>query len=306
MIEQNEVPASPAIAETRTPSRIADFYELSKPGIMYLALVTTFVGYILAPSESFNIWLLVHTFLGTAFVAAGGGALNMVMEYDADTLMNRTKNRPIPAGRISYAEGLLFGITSSSVGIVYLLLFVNPLASVLGALTIGGYLFVYTPSKKFTSLSTIIGSFPGAVPPLIGWAAVRNELSLEAWILFAIQYFWQIPHFLAIAWMYRKDYERAGFPMLPVIEPTGATTSTYVVVHCLALIPVSVLPFFFQLSGVIYFTGALALGIVFLLFGILLMKEKTNANAKRLLLASIFYFPLLLGFLFIDKGLSLF
>jgi len=161
------------------------------------------------------------------------------------------------------------------------------------------------PRKKITSLSTIIGSFPGAIPPIMGWTAVRNQFSFEAWILFAILYFWQIPHFLAIAWMYRKDYERAGFPMLPVIEESGKSTSLHILIHCIVLIPVSILPTYFHLTGNLYLFGAIILGISFLWYGILLVKEKSNVNAKRLLLASIFYFPLLITLMFIDKGLSL-
>lgn len=306
----------PPTSETFTPelqleipivkSKVSLFHELSKPGISYLALTTTLTGFILATVSGLNFALLVHTLIGTFFVAAGGGSLNMVLEHDIDQLMNRTKNRPIPSGKISYMEGLLFGTISSITGIIYLALFVNILTSILGALTIGGYLFIYTPLKKHTSLSTIIGGFPGAIPPMMGWTAVRNEISIEAWVLFAILYLWQIPHFLAIAWMYRKDYERAGFPMLPVIEPDGISTSKQILYHCIALVPVSLLPSFFHLTAQVYFYGAIALGLMFLWYGIVLVHEKSNANAKKMLLASIFYIPLLLALIFIDKGITLF
>jgi len=278
-----------------------NFYELSKPGITYLALTTTFAGFALGSVNSLDLLLLMHTLIGTALIAAGGGSLNMVMEYEIDALMNRTKLRPIPLGKISYHDGLLFGILCSVTGIFYLAQFVNLLTSVLGAATIGGYLFIYTPSKKITSLSTIIGSFPGAVPPLMGWTAVRNEISIEAWTLFAILFIWQIPHFLSIAWMYRKDYERAGFPFLPVIEPEGKSTSFQILIHCIVLIPTSILPTIFQLTGKIYFFGAIVIGLGFLAYGILLVKDKSNTNAKRLLLASIVYFPLLIALMMLDK-----
>jgi len=299
-----------ALSTTRLPllrfiSSVKSYYELSKPGITYLALTTTFAGFALASVNTLDVFLLIHTLIGTALVAAGGGSLNMVIEYEIDSRMNRTKLRPIPSGKISYLDGLLFGSFCSIIGIIYLAQFVNLLTSVLGAATIAGYLFIYTPSKKITSLSTIIGSFPGAVPPLMGWTAARNELSLEAWTLFAILFFWQIPHFLSIAWMYRKDYERAGFPFLPVVEPNGKSTSQQILFHCIVLIPISVLPTIFQLTGKIYFFGAILIGLGFLTYGILLVKEKSNTNAKRLLLASIFYFPLLIALMMFDKILLL-
>jgi len=239
--------------------------------------------------------------IATALVTCGGGALNQVLEIEADSSMRRTEKRPLPSGRVSPTAGLLFGIIASLAGAVYMLAFVGGLASILAIVTLGGYLFVYTPLKKKTHLSTLVGAFPGAVPILIGWAAVRGSLNLEAWSLFAILFLWQIPHFLAIAWMYRKDYARAGFPMLTVIDPEGSRVAFQALSYTLVLIPVSLLPSILKMTGPVYFVGALLLGIGFLISAIRIANARTNSTAKQLLFASIIYLPVLLSLMAIDK-----
>jgi protoheme IX farnesyltransferase len=264
-------------------------------------LITTLAGFYLASNDSLDLVLLINTLLGTAFVSGGGGVLNQWMERDVDALMRRTQNRPIPMGRVHHSEALIFGSILTVGGIFYLAVAVNVLTSLLAILTIFGYLFVYTPLKKKTWLSTIVGAFPGAVPPIMGWTAVKNEITVEAWALFSILFFWQIPHFLSIAWMYRSDYARAGFPMLPVIDHSGKSSARQIILYCIALIPASLAPTFLGLTGSIYFFGTLLIGIVFLFFGICVAIFKSNLYAKRLLYASIFYIPIILIFMIIDK-----
>jgi protoheme IX farnesyltransferase len=280
---------------------LRDFYDLSKPGIGFYSLLTTATSFWLA-SNQLNITLFVHTMLATALVTCGGGALNQVLEIEADSQMRRTENRPLPSGRIAPIIGLLFGVITSIAGAVYMLAFVNGLACILAIATLAGYLFVYTPLKKRTHLSTLVGAFPGATPILIGWAAVRGSIGIEGWSLFAILFLWQIPHFLAIAWMYRKDYARAGFPMLTVIDPEGSRAAFQALSYALALIPVSLLPSLLHLTGPIYFGGALLLGLGFAGAGIYAGSLRTNTAAKRLLFASIIYLPVLLALMVLDKG----
>lgn len=279
---------------------LRDFYDLSKPGIGFYSLLTTAASFWLA-SNVFNTVLFVHTMIATALVTCGGGALNQVIEIEADSQMRRTERRPLPAGRIPPFLGLLFGIISALLGVCYMLFFVGGLASLLAILTLGGYLFVYTPLKKKTHLATLIGAFPGAVPILIGWAAVRGSLGAGAWVLFAILFLWQIPHFLAIAWMYRKDYARAGFPLLTVIDPEGNRSALQILNYTLALIPVSLMPALLHLTGVVYFAGAIVLGIGFAIAAIRAASLRTNTAAKRLLFASIIYLPAILALLVVDK-----
>ncbi len=280
---------------------LRDFYDLSKPGIGFYALLTTATSFWLASYE-LNIPLLIHTLLGTALVTCGGGALNQVLEIDADASMRRTENRPLPSGRMTTTTGLVFGIITSIVGALYLYLFTNGLTSLLAISTLIGYLFVYTPLKKKTHLSTLIGAVPGAFPILIGWVAVRGSIGIEGWALFAILFLWQIPHFLAIAWMYRKDYARAGFPMLTVVDPQGSRAAFQALSYSLVLIPVSLLPSLLKLTGPIYFAGALLLGIGFAGAAIKTATERSNTTAKTLLFASIIYLPVLLALMVFDKS----
>ena len=280
---------------------LRDFYDLSKPGIGFYSLLTTAASFWLA-SAVFDPVRFIHTLIATGLVTCGGGALNQVIEVEADSQMRRTEKRPLPSGRVSPLAGLLFGVLASVCGAGYMFFFVNGLASLLAILTLGGYLFVYTPLKKKTHFATLVGAVPGAVPILIGWAAVRGSLGMEAWALFAILFLWQIPHFLAIAWMYRKDYARAGFPLLTVIDPEGNRSALQILNYTLALVPVSLLPTLMHMTGAIYFCGALLLGIGFGITAIRAASQRTNTTARQLLFASIIYLPVLLALLAIDKS----
>lgn len=286
-----------------TTFSIGDYLQLTKPRITFLVILTTFIGFILGSAGPIDYLLLFHTIFGTALVAAGASALNMVLEWDVDARMRRTENRPIPTGRISIIQALSFGSVISGVGLIYLLLLVNPLTSMLAAITLSLYLFAYTPLKRKTSLCTVVGAVPGAIPPMMGWTAVQGSIGFQAWWLFSILFLWQLPHFLAIAWLYRDDYARGGFPMLPVIDTEGIQTSRQVIINTVALIAVSLLPAFLGLSGIVYFAGALILGILFLIMGIRLWKTKSSPSARQLLLASVLYLPLLLSLLVLDKSL---
>ena len=281
---------------------LLDYWELTKPSVVWLILMSTAVGFYMGTSSgSWPLLLLAHTVLGTGLLAAGTGALNQWWEREADAKMRRTENRPLPAGRLRPGPALAFGLLLSAAGTIYLWAAVNPLAALLGFLTLASYMGLYTPLKSRTPFSTFVGAFPGAMPPLIGWAAVRDGIGIEGWVLFAMLFLWQFPHFYAIAWMYREDYERAGIQMLPVVEPDGASTGRQVVCYALALIPVSLAPTLLGMAGMLYAAGALVAGIVYLYFGILLAREKTRPQARRLLQASVFYLPLVYLFLIADK-----
>jgi heme o synthase len=288
------------IAAEAKLSTYSDYMELTKPRITMLVLVTTLVGFYLGSSGPFEFLLLFHTLLGTTLVASGASTLNMVLEFDADSRMKRTERRPIPSGRLSPLQSLSFGAVVSISGILYLLVFVNPLTSLLAAVTEGLYLFAYTPLKRITSLCTIVGAVPGAIPPMMGWTAVQNNLNFPAWWLFAILFLWQLPHFLAIGWLYREDYARGGFPMLPVLDPQGVRTSWQIILETIALIVVSLVPVFFGFLGKGYFWGALVLGLVFLAMGIRLGITKSSLSARHLLLTSVLYLPLLLALMVIN------
>jgi protoheme IX farnesyltransferase len=238
---------------------------------------------------------------GIALLSSGIATLNQYIERDLDALMRRTADRPLPSGRLHPNEALVFGAGLTIGAEVYLALLVNPLSALLGLTVISGYLFAYTPLKTRTTLSTMVGAFPGAVPPLIGWAAARGEIGLEAWVLFAILFLWQFPHFLAIAWMYREDYSRAGILMLPVVEPEGRVTAQQIVVYTLLLLPVSLLPTVLGTSGRIYFLGAIVLGLLFLYSSVRAAISKSRQEAKRLLLASVIYLPLLFILMVVNR-----
>lgn len=289
---------------TTNPSHLKgllrDFFDLSKPGIGFYSVITTFASFWLASHHDINFLLLFHTLFGTALVTAGGGALNQVIEITLDAQMHRTERRPLPAGRITKESGLIFGIAMSIIGSLYLLLFVNGISSLLAIATLVGYLFVYTPMKRTTSLATIVGAFPGAVPILIGWAAVTGSIDIRGWTLFAILFLWQIPHFLAIAWMYRKDYERAGLPMLTVIDTDGVSAAHQSIVYLVALLPISLMPTMLGMTGTLYFYGALVLSLAYLGAGIQVVFRRTNVSARGLLIASILHLPILLGLMVLD------
>jgi protoheme IX farnesyltransferase len=285
-------------------SLIADYVELTKPGVTSLILFSTLVGFYLASPQALpdlDYMLLAHVLIGTALVAGGTAALNQFWERDADARMWRTRSRPLPMGRIAPRRALLFGAALALAGVLHLWWYINLLSALLAALTLASYLFLYTPLKMRTPHCTLIGSFPGAIPPLIGWAAVRGSLSMEAWVLYAILFLWQFPHFLAIAWLYRDDYERAGIAMLPVVEPDGRSTARQILIYCAALLPVSVLPTFLGVTGWIYLAGTLLLGAGFFYFAVLSAMEKTKRGARRLLQASVIYLPLVYGLMLLDK-----
>lgn len=278
-----------------------DYWELTKPGVTFMVIISTLGGFYLGAKIPVDLVLLLNTILGSWLVAGGTNALNQLIERDIDATMKRTKKRPLPAGRLTAFQVQLFAISISIIGIAYLCLLVNLLTGVLAAFTLASYVFIYTPIKRKTPLSTIIGAIPGALPAMGGWTAARGEITLEAWILFSILFFWQLPHFLAIAWIYREDYARGGFPVLPVLDRDGLHTGLHIIANCLALLSVSLLPTLMGLTGPIYFIGALILGVAFLISGIRVTVQKTNRYAKQLLHASIIYLPMLFVLMFIDK-----
>jgi protoheme IX farnesyltransferase len=273
--------------------RLAAFAELTKPRITFLIVLTSAAGFALASPGRINYAALASAMFGIALLSSGIATLNQYIERDLDALMRRTADRPLPTGKLLPWEALLFGAGLTVMAEVYLAVMVNPLSAVLGLTVIAGYLFAYTPLKTRTSLSTMVGAFPGAVPPLIGWAAARGSIGIEAWVLFAILFLWQFPHFLAIAWMYREDYRRAGILMLPVVEPDGRVTAQQIVTYTILLLPVSLLPTALGISGRVYLYGAIVLGLLFLYSSVRAALSKSRQEARRLLLASVIYLPLL-------------
>jgi len=280
---------------------IADYIVLLKPRITALVLVTTALGFFLG-AHSLNLWgTLLWTLFGTALSCGGSSVLNMYLERDVDSLMHRTKRRPIPAGRVPAAHALAFGVICVLLGVATLVLKVNLLCGFFALLTAFLYVLVYTPLKRQTWLNTFIGAIPGALPPVGGWAAATGGAELGAWILFAILFIWQHPHFYAIAWMYREDYGRAGLKMLPVVEPDGASTFRQVLIYSSLLIPVSVAPYFLGMSGVVYLIGTLILGVLFFYVGLEVARSRSVADARRLLRASVIYLPILLILIVADS-----
>jgi protoheme IX farnesyltransferase len=291
-------PVAAAGARTRWP---ADLLTLTKPRLNLLVLVTTLGGLYLASPDGVAPLLLVHTLVGTALVAGGAAALNQVWERATDRLMRRTSGRPIPAGRLGTTEGLWFGLVLSALGLGELALGVNVVAAAVAAVTLVTYVLCYTPLKTRTQLATLIGAIPGALPPVIGWAAATGTITLPALVLFGIVFFWQMPHFLAIAWMHRDDYARAGIPLLPVLEPDGRRTGQQALLYAAALWPVSLLPALVGLADAPYSIVATALGFVFIGLSALFARERSVASARRLFLFSITYLPLLWGALVADR-----
>ncbi len=272
----------------------ADYAQLTKPRITLMVVLTTLVGFLEATVAPRDVWLALHTLAGTALVAAAASTFNQVMERRADGAMIRTMRRPLPDGRLSAAQGAGFGGLLLVAGTLWLWAATTWLAALLALLTALSYLLVYTPLKKVSSASTVVGAVPGAIPPMIGWAAARGSLGPEAWVLFGIVFCWQMPHFLAIATMYRDDYTRAGFRVLPVVAPDGVSTARHAVVWALALLPVSLLPAFIGMAGPWYFAFALALGLAFLGLSVRLMMAPGDlVRARRLFLLSLAYLPLI-------------
>lgn len=294
-------PFAPADQAAAAPHWLLDFVALTKPRLNLLVLITTLGGLYLAAPDGVDGVLLLHTLLGTTLVAGGAAALNQAWERHTDKLMKRTANRPLPGGRVSMADGVVFGIALSIAGLIELWFGANPLAAGVAAATLGSYVLIYTPMKTRSSLATLVGAVPGALPSMIGWAAATGDLSLPAWILFGIVFFWQMPHFLAIAWLHREDYARAGIPLLPVLEPDGRRTGRQALIYCAALWPVSLLPALVGLAGLPYSIVATVLGFVFIGLTLLFARDRTIASARRLFLYSITYLPILWGMLVVDR-----
>jgi protoheme IX farnesyltransferase len=282
-------------------SWLAVYADLVKARLTFLVLLTTLVGFYLGCRGPVNYLLMLHTVLGTALVAGGAAALNQLIERDYDAKMRRTRDRPLPSGRLQPTTVMVFGGVCACAGLIYLALAVNLTTSVIGAVSLLSYLFIYTPLKRVTWLNTAIGAIPGGLPPLMGWTAATGHLSREGWALFAILVFWQLPHFLAIAWIYRDEYAKAGFKMLPVIDPQGRRTGRQAISHTLGLLPVSLCPFLFGLTGPVYLVSALVLGLAFLWFAIQFARHLTVARARQLFYVSILYLPLLLTSMVLDK-----
>ncbi|HWT81938.1 MAG TPA: heme o synthase, partial [Candidatus Methylomirabilis sp.] len=274
--------------------RATEFIALTKPRMVLMILVTTFVGFYLGSSGPMDIFRLLSTVLGTALAAGGTLALNQYLERDLDAKMERTRLRPLPAGRLQPAAALAFGTTITVAGLFFLVFAVGPLSALVTSITVGSYLFAYTPLKPRTSFCSVLGAIPGALPPITGWVAARGDIGPGAWVLFAILFLWQLPHSLAIGWLYRTDYARAGIRLLPVIEPDGRSTGRQIVANCLALLTVGLLPTLIGLTGSVYFLGALALGTGLLTCGIVLAISRRAADARRLVFASLVYLPTLL------------
>src|SRR5215204_1970481 len=280
--------------------RVAAFVELTKPRIAFMLVLTSAAGFYLGTKGNLDFVLFANAMIGIAILAFGVATLNQYVERTTDALMDRTKNRPLPSARLAPIEALVFGIAQCAVAEIYLYFLVNPLTAGLGIVVIVGYVFLYTPLKTRTSASTAIGAIPGAMPPLMGWTAAADEVTLGAWALFLLLFLWQFPHFLAIAWMYRDQYAKAGILMLPVVEPEGRITARQIVLFAIMLLPVSLAPFFLGFAGLIYLIGAFILGIWFLSESILMARAKTTTRARRLLFVSVLYLPLVFGLMVVD------
>ena len=274
-------------------TRTSDFVTLAKPRLNLLVVGSAVAGYAMAGGDSGQVFRLLSTILGTGLVAGGASAYNQILERDADALMQRTRLRPLPDGRLQVGEALLFATALSSLGLATLAVGVNALCAFVALATLVSYVVIYTPLKRVTSFATVIGAIPGALPPVIGWVAGREELSQGAWLLFGIVFLWQLPHFLSIAWMFRDDYARAGFLMLPVLEPDGRSTGRQTVIYAAALVPMSLAPTLIGLTGRAYFAGALALAAIFMTLAVKFALSRSRPDAKRLFFGSIIYLPLL-------------
>ncbi|MDQ2745662.1 MAG: heme o synthase [Acidobacteriota bacterium] len=284
------------IEETKQISvgeKLAAYLEMSKPRIAFMLVLTAAAGFYLGTAKGFDVVLFVNMVVGVTLLAFGVATLNQVWERKTDALMERTANRPLPTNKLSLTEALVFGVSLCVVSEIYLAVLVNVLTAILGLVVIVGYNLLYTPLKTRTSASTAIGAIPGALPPLMGFTAAANDITLGAWTLFAILFLWQFPHFLAIAWMYKEDYAKAGIKMLPVVEPSGRITARQIVVFTLMLLPVSLAPYFLGMSGLIYLIGASVLGVWFLAASIKAARAKSVEQSRKLLLVSVIYLPLL-------------
>jgi protoheme IX farnesyltransferase len=289
------------VALAVAPARVSDFVELTKPRITFLVLVTTAVGYALGVGASFHPAVFVSLLVGTALVSGGASALNQWAERDADARMARTASRPLPSGRLAPADALVFGLVISGVGVVLLAGAVNLLTGLLALGSLSSYVLAYTPLKRVTSLCTLVGAVPGAIPPMMGFAAARGSLGREALALFGVLFLWQLPHFLSIAWIYRDDYARAGFPMLPVTDPGGASTARQSVAYAAALVPVTLLAGAVTAAGERYLWGAVALGALFVGCTIAFAFARSVKTARWVFLVSVLYLPAVLGLMVLDR-----
>ena len=281
--------------------RLTAFVELTKPRIAFMLVLTSAAGFYLGTVGSFDYVLFANAMIGIALLAFGVATLNQYLERDIDKLMDRTAGRPLPSGKLSATEALVFGSLQCLVAEIYLYFLVNPLTAALGVVVIVGYVFLYTPLKTRTSASTAIGAIPGAMPPLMGWTAASNDITLGAWSLFVILFLWQFPHFLAIALMYRDEYAKAGIKMLPVLEPDGRITARQIVSFAFMLLVASLAPFFLGMASVIYLVGAFVLGVWFLIESVRTARKRTKVSARRLLMVSVIYLPLIFGLLVLTK-----
>jgi heme o synthase len=282
-----------ALPAARSRSRANDFVALAKPRLNVLVVASSLAGYMMGGGEISNAARVIFTVVGTGLVAGGASAFNQVIERGPDALMRRTHLRPVPDGRLQPGESLVFAAASSALGLLILAAGVNLLSAAVALTTLLTYVLLYTPLKRRTSFATVVGAIPGALPPVIGWAAARGALSPGAWVLFGIVFLWQLPHFLAIAWIYRDDYARAGFPMLPVVEPDGRSTARQATFYCAALLPVSMTPTLIGLTSTTYFISAFLLGLLFLGLTLKFARTRTVPDARRLFFGSIIYLPIL-------------
>jgi protoheme IX farnesyltransferase len=289
-----------AVSHTGRSSIVSDYISLTKPRLNFLVVLTSAAGYYLGTIATPDLWKMAQAVVGTALVAGGSAALNQVYERDTDARMRRTRMRPLPDHRVGVPDATIFGVVLAATGVAILGLTANWVAAALAFATLAIYLFVYTPMKRTSTLSTLVGAVPGALPAVIGWSAARGDVALGGWTLFAIVFLWQIPHFMAIAWMYRDDYRNAGFPMLPVVEPDGLRTGQQALLYCCALVPVSIGPSIVGLAGWAYFWIALPLGAVMLWLSAQFARERTDRSARTLFFASIIYLPLLWAAMVLD------
>jgi heme o synthase len=290
-----------SVAVAVTHSRTGDLIALAKPRLNLLVVVSSLAGYVMAGGDTHDVWKILWIVAGTGLIAGGASAINQIIERDTDALMRRTRLRPMPDGRVSVRDGVLFSFLLSIVGALALTLGANVLSAVVALVTLATYAAIYTPLKRHSSFATVIGAIPGALPPVIGWAAAENALSRGAWVLFGILFLWQLPHFLAIAWMYREDYARAGFPMLPVIEPDGRSTARQAVIYALALLPLSLAPTLVGMAGRTYFAAALTLSLLFVGLSLRFGATRSIADARRLFFGSIIYLPLIWILMIADR-----
>lgn len=281
--------------------KLSAYFELTKPRIAFMLVLTSAAGFYLGTSKGFDFVVFINAMIGITLLAFGVATLNQYLERRTDALMERTARRPLPTSKITPGEALVFGVAQCATAELYLWFLVNGLTAVLGLVVIVGYVLLYTPLKTRTTASTAIGAIPGAMPPLMGWTAAANAIDLNAWTLFTLLFLWQFPHFLAIAWMYKDQYAKAGILMLPVVERDGRVTARQIVVFTMMLVPLSLTPFFLGLTGIIYLIGAALLGGWFLWASVSMAKAKTVEKARKLLMVSVIYLPLIFALMVLNR-----